>query len=235
MTDKITTEEYQRYARMISLPEMGEEAVRELKQSEVLVFGAGGLGSTVIPALSAMGIGHLGINEFDQVEYSNLQRQLLYSPEDQGKLKSELAKKEAERLNPQITVTSHGNKCSESNCQDLITAYDLIIDCTDNFQTRYLINDTCAKLSKPLIYGSVNDYKGLVSLLHSHKNVDLRDIFPEVPEDKAAKGIIPTLPMIIGSMQANEALKLLTGTGETLDGKLLSYNALTNEQYVLQL
>ncbi len=231
----LTNNEKERYSRMISLPGMGEKAVLSLKKSKILVIGAGGLGSATIPVLAAAGVGCLGIVEFDKVENSNLQRQLLYSPSDIGKEKIEIAGQKARQLNPEIHIDKFNDRISELNCRKIIESYDLILDCTDNFPTRYLINDTCASLEKPLIYASVSDYKGIVTILHNKNRVNLRDIFPEMPEKQKAKGIIPTLPMIIGSIQANEAIKMLTQTGDILDGKLLSYNIQNNSYQVVTL
>ena len=232
---KLTKEERARYSRMISLPEMGEEALIRLKQSRVLIIGAGGLGSVTIPSLAAAGAGHIGIVEFDKVEESNLQRQLLYTPSDIGKEKIHIAKAKAEQLNPNLEISIYKEQFNQTNSKDLVSAFDLILDCTDNLPTRFLINDTCAKLKKPLIYASVSDYKGMVTILHHQKNMNLRDIFPEAPEKAESAGIIPTLPMIIGSIQANEAIKLLTRAGDILDGQLLIYNILKNSFHVVNL
>lgn len=228
--EQLTNNEKERYSRMISLPEMGEKAIINLKKSKILVIGAGGLGSATIPALSAAGVGNLGVAEFDKVEKSNLQRQLLYSPSDIGKDKLEIASQKARQLNPDIHLTKFSNRIDETNCKKIFEGFDVVLDCTDNFPTRYLINDTCASLKKPLVYASVSDYEGIVTILHNKNSINLRDIFPEMPEKQPAKGIIPTLPMIIGSIQANEVIKMLTQTGDILDGKLLSYN-IQNSSY----
>ncbi len=232
---KLTKEEQSRYSRMISLPEMGEDALIRLKQSKVLILGAGGLGSVTIPALAAAGVGNIGIVEFDKVEESNLQRQLLYTPSDINKDKIHIAREKAELLNPTIEIEIYQDKFNQSNAKGLVSAFDLILDCTDNLPARYLINDTCAELKKPLIYASVSDYKGMVTILHYQKNTNLRDIFPEASEKAEAAGIIPTLPMITGSIQANETMKLLTGVGEILDGQLLTFNILKNSFHVVNL
>ena len=233
--EQLTSNEKGRYSKMIALPEMGEKAVLTLKRAKILVIGAGGLGSATIPVLSAAGAGSLGIVEFDKVENSNLQRQLLYSPSDIGKEKLEVASYRAQQLNPDIHLTEFSKPIDETNCKMIIEGFDLVLDCTDNFHTRYLINDTCASLKKPLIYASVSDYEGLVTILHNKNRVNLRDIFPEMPKKQAAKGIVPVLPMIIGSIQANEAIKMLTQTGDILDGKLLSYNIQNNSYQVVSL
>lgn len=232
---KLTKEEQARYSRMISLPGMGEEALIRLKDSNILVIGAGGLGSATIPTLAAAGTGHLGIMEFDKVEESNLQRQLIYTPSDIGKEKIHIARAKAEKLNPNLKVSIYQERFTQTNAKDLVSAFDLILDCTDNLPTRFLINDTCAELKIPLIYASVSDYKGMVTILHYQKETNLRDIFPEAPEKAEAAGIVPTLPMVIGSIQANEAIKLLTETGNILDGQLLTFNILKNSFNVVSL
>jgi adenylyltransferase/sulfurtransferase len=235
MMRELTKEEQARYSRMISLPEMGEESLIKLKQSKVLVIGAGGLGSVTIPSLAAAGVGNLGIVEFDKVEESNLQRQLLYTPSDIGKEKIHIAKTKAEQLNPNIEISIYKGQFNQTNSKDLVSAFDLILDCTDNLPTRFLINDTCAELKKPLIYASVSDYKGIVTILHHQKNINLRDIFPDAPEKAESAGIIPTLPLVIGSIQANEAIKLLTETGNILDGQILTFNILKNTFHIVNL
>lgn len=235
MKTELTAEEKERYNKMAALPEMGEQALRTLKQSSVLIVGAGGLGSAVIPSLAASGVGHLGIVEFDVVSASNLQRQLLYTPGEIEQKKIHIATKRVQQLHPEIHLTTYDERLDESNAEKLIGSYQLIVDCTDNFHTRYLINDTCAGLSKPLVYGSVGDYDGMVTLLHHQKKINLRDIFPEPPQNPVETGIIPTLPQIVGSVQANEVLKTLTGAGDNLDGKLLTLNILTNSIQLLNI
>ena len=233
--EKLTSNERERYSRMISLPEMGEKAIINLKKAKVLVIGAGGLGSATVPVLAAAGLGYLGLAKFDKVEKSNLQRQLLYTPSDIGKEKIEIASQKAALLNPEIHLEKFSTRIDETNSKKIIEDFDLVLDCTDNFPTRYLINDTCANLKKPLIYASVSDYEAIVTILHNKHNINLRDIFPEMPKKPSATGIMPTLPMIIGSIQANEAIKMLTQTGDILDGKLLSYNIQNNSYQVVSL
>jgi len=235
MKTELTVLEKERYSKMRELPEMGEQALRILKQSSVLVIGAGGLGSAVIPSLAASGVGHLGIAEFDIVTASNLQRQLLYTPEEIGQKKIQIASARVKQLNPEIALSTYDKRLDESNAVKLLEPYQLIVDCTDNFRTRYLINDTCSELNKSLVYGSIGDYDGMVTLLHHQKKINLRDIFPKPPENPVETGIIPTLPLIVGSLQANEVIKTLTGAGDNLDGKLLTINVLTNNVQLLKI
>lgn len=232
----LSKEEKNRYQKLINLKEMGEEAQLRLKASRVLAVGAGGLGSGVLPVLCASGIGHLGIVEADQVDASNLQRQTLYKTADQEKSKIESAVRHLQGYNPQMAITAFNTMLNYENAQRIMQGYDLVLDCTDNYQTRFLINDTCARLGIPLVYASVNDYEGQVMVLHHKKKADLRHIYEEEPDgEPPAEGIIPTLPHIIGAIQANEALKLLTGSGELLDGHMLVFNAYSNQVYVVDL
>jgi len=232
----LSEEEKNRYHKLINLKEMGEEAQLRLKTSRVLVIGAGGLGSGVLPVLCASGIGHLGIVEQDTVDASNLQRQTLYKPGDLGKKKIETARRHLQGYNPTMAIRAFDIRLNAENAERIIRGYDLVMDCTDNFKTRFLINDTCASQGIPLIYASVNDYEGQVMVLHHKKKVDLRDIYEEEPAgEPPAEGIIPTLPHITGAIQANEALKLLTGTGHQLDGHMLVFNAYSNQLFVVDI
>lgn len=231
----LTPEEKERYSKMISLPDMSEDDLLRLKNNSVLVVGAGGLGSAVIPVLAASGIGHLGIVEFDRIENSNLQRQLLYNTSDLGKNKIDVAAERVRKKNPAIKVTEFNQRLDPHNIYACFNSFDTILDCTDNFQTRYLINDVCASMNKTLIYGSVNNYEGMVCILHHQAKRNLRDLFPEKPESKKEEGVFPTLPLIIGSIQANETIKSIIHKGNILDGKLLLFNVLSNSFRVFQL
>ncbi|HKL39007.1 MAG TPA: HesA/MoeB/ThiF family protein [Bacteroidales bacterium] len=237
-TNKITLskEERDRYQKLINLKEMGDKAQLRLKASRVLVIGAGGLGSGVLPVLCASGIGHLGIVEKDNVDASNLQRQTLYKPKDKKSKKIESAIRHLQGYNPGLEISPFDAMLDTKNAEQIIQGYDLVLDCTDNFKTRFLINDTCARLNIPLVYASVNDYEGQVMVLHYKKKVNLRHIYEEDPSgEPPAEGIIPTLPHITGAIQANEALKLLTGTGHLLDGHMLVFNAYSNQVYVVDI
>ena len=231
----LTQSELQRYARHLSLPGFGLQAQLKLKQSRVLVIGAGGLGSPVLMYLAAAGVGRITIIDFDQVEQSNLQRQILYSANEQGASKAVAAAARIRALNPEILVESRQEPFSRENARQLIRAHDLVVDGTDNFPTRYLSNDACVLEGKPLIYGSIYRFEGQVSVFNlqrpdGSRGPNYRDLFPTPPPPElvpncAEGGVIGVLPGIIGSMQANEAIKVLSGTGMPLDGKLYVLDA----------
>ena len=232
---KISESEKERYSKFISLPEMGEEGQLKLKNSKILVIGAGGLGSAVLPVLAAAGIGTMGVVEHDTVELSNLQRQIIYTPADVGKKKLNIACEYLQKINPELEIISFDTRFEEKNAEELIRKFDLVLDCTDNYKTRYLINDTCSKLKKSLIYASVNDYEGQVVVLHHKQNTNLRDLYPEIPDDHENNRILPTLPQIIGSIQANETIKVLTNRGNILDGQLLIFNIYANSFQIVNI
>ena len=234
---QFSPEELNRYNRHIILPQFGLEGQRKLKTSKVLVVGSGGLGSPLLLYLAAAGIGNIGIVDFDIVDESNLQRQVLYEVEDIGKSKAEAAAQRIRNLNPQTNVGAHNEKLTSSNALGIIKDYDIIADGTDNFPTRYLINDACVLAGKPYVYGSVFQFEGQLSLFN-YKNVkgetgpNYRDLYPlpppfELIPDCASGGVLGVLPGIIGTMQALEIIKVLTGIGENLSGKFLVFDALS--------
>jgi adenylyltransferase/sulfurtransferase len=231
----LNDQEKLRYSKLMDLPGWGEEGQLKIKNSRILVIGAGGLGSAVLPILAAAGVGTVGIVENDNVETSNLQRQILYNPEDAGQSKMDLVVSMLKKKNPDAEIITHRTRFDESNAEELAGRYDIVADCTDNFKTRFLINDTCAVLKKPLVYASISDYEGQVIILHNKEEKNLRDLFPEVPEDNEIKGILPTLPNIIGAIQANETLKVIAGNGSLLDGQLLIFNVYTNNFQIVRL
>jgi len=236
---------YERYQRQIILSAFGQEGQQKLLQAKVLVIGSGGLGCPVLQYLTAAGVGTLGIVDDDVVALSNLHRQVLYSVNDIGCLKAESAAKTLGNLNPEIEINAYPVRLTNENALDLFAGYDIIIDGSDNFATRYLVNDACVLLGKPLIYGAVSQFEGQVSVFnHTGSNnetaVNYRDIFPDPPEEEevlncAEAGVLGILPGIIGTMMANETIKMITGLGELLSGQLLTYNALTNQVYILGL
>lgn len=233
---------YERYHRQIILPEFGEESQQKLLNAKVLVIGAGGLGCPVLQYLTAAGIGTIGIVDDDVVALNNLHRQVLYSVNDIGLSKAERAKQVLQQLNPGINIISFNERLVNQNALSLINEFDIIIDGTDNFSTRYMINDACVLLNKPLIYGAISQFEGQVSIFRNKKNGDVnyRDIFPDPPKDGevlncAEAGVLGILPGIIGTMMANETIKLITGIGEPLTNQLLTYNALSNQVFVLDL
>ncbi len=227
--------EMARYARHIAIPSFGLEAQKKLKAAKVLVVGSGGLGSPVLLYLAAAGVGHIGIVDFDVVEESNLQRQVLFSIHDIGKPKVEVAKARLEALNPHIKITTYNNKITSENALALIKGYDVVADGTDNFPTRYLINDACVLAEKVNVYASIFQFEGQVSVFnYLHENGErgpnYRDIFPEPPPlglvpNCAEGGVLGVLPGIIGSLQANEVIKVITGVGEPLAGRLFLFDA----------
>ncbi len=225
--ETLTQQEEIQYQRMLTMPQYGHEAQLKLKKAKILVIGAGGLGSAVLPSLAAAGVGTIGIVEFDQVSLSNLPRQLLYNPSEIGKSKLQLAAEKLKNQNPQVTINQHEKRFAQKNAEELLSCYDLAVDCSDNFATRYLLNDTCQALEKPLVYGSVHDVFGHVSLFHGRKKCSLRHLFPEPQNVKPASGILPHLPLFVGSLMVNEVIHFFTNTSQTLDGKLLTVNLQT--------
>jgi molybdopterin/thiamine biosynthesis adenylyltransferase/rhodanese-related sulfurtransferase len=224
--------ELSRYARHLILPEIGSAGQRRLKASRVLCVGAGGLGSPVAMYLAAAGVGEIGIVDFDRVDFSNLQRQLLHGTRDVGRPKTESAAERLAEINPEVRVTPHETRLSAANAAAIAEPYDLIIDGTDNFPTRYLSNDLAVLLKKPSVYGSIHRFEGQVSVFAPHLGGPCyRCLFPEPPPPGlvpscAEGGVLGILPGIVGCLQANEAVKLLLGIGEPLVGRLVHFDAL---------
>ncbi|MGE0589740.1 MAG: molybdopterin-synthase adenylyltransferase MoeB [Cyclobacteriaceae bacterium] len=230
--------ELERYSRHLVLPDFGLDGQKKLKGASVLVVGAGGLGCPALQYLVAAGIGTIGILDFDTVSESNLQRQVLYGTEDIGKSKSRQAVKKLSQLNPYVSLTAIETKIHSSNALDILKPYDVVMDCTDNFQTRYLLNDACVLLDKPLIYGSIFRYEGQVAVFNFKQSANYRDLYPAPPSAGSVPnceegGVLGVLPGVMGSLQANEAIKIITGLGEPLSGKLLIVDMLTLETRVV--
>lgn len=229
---ELSTLERQRYARHLSIPDVGVEGQRRLKASRVLCIGAGGLGSPVTMYLAAAGIGEIGIVDFDRVDYSNLQRQLLHDTADVGKLKVDSAIERLSAINPEVKLNRFETRLSAENAEEIAAPYDVIIDGTDNFQTRYLSNDLAVLTRKPNVYGSIFRFEGQVSVFAPHLGGPCyRCLFPTPPEPGqvpscAEGGVLGVLPGIIGALQANEAIKLILGIGEPLIGRLVHFDAL---------
>jgi len=233
---------YERYQRQIILPEFGEEGQQKLLKAKVLVIGAGGLGCPALQYLTAAGIGTIGIVDDDTVALNNLHRQVLYSVNDIGSSKAERATRILQGLNPEIKIVTCNERLHNENALMLFDEYDIIVDGTDNFSTRYMINDACVLLNKPLVYGAISQFEGQVSVFRNknEEDVNYRDIFPDPPKDGevlncAEAGVLGVLPGIIGTMMANETIKLITGIGEPLIDQLFTYNALNNQVYQLSL
>ncbi len=221
------------YKRQLQLPGFTEASLKKMQNSSVLVVGAGGLGSVVLTYLSRSGLGRIGIADYDCVDESNLHRQFLYHEADIGKLKARQASSVLKKGNNSLIINTFCDKIDENNAEKICAEFDIIADCSDNFKTRYLLNDTARKLRKPLAFASVSEYEGQVTVLHYQKQADYRMLFPVMPKKEAAKGILPALLAVTGGMQSAEIFKIITGTGKVLDGKLLVYNILTNSQNVL--
>jgi len=231
MTD-LTNEEIRRYSRHLILPEVGLAGQKKIRSTSVLCIGAGGLGSPIAMYLAAAGIGKLGIVDFDTVDHSNLQRQILHADADVGLSKADSAKVTINALNPNVEVVLHKTRISSDNAMDIIRPYDIVVDGTDNFPTRYLTNDACVLLQKPNVYGSIFRFEGQASVFAPHLGGPCyRCLYPEPPPPGmvpscAEGGVLGVLPGIIGCIQATEILKLAIGKGTSLIGRLLLFNAL---------
>jgi len=235
MEKTLKSAELSRYARHIAIPEFGLEGQEKLKAAKVLVVGAGGLGSPVLLYLAAAGVGTIGIVDFDVVDDTNLQRQVLYTVEDIGKLKARCAKEKLEALNPHIDIRVYNTPFTKDNALSIIEEYDIVADGTDNFPTRYLTNDACVLAGKVNVYASIFRFEGQVSVFNylnkkGERGPNYRDLFPKPPPPGmvpscAEGGVLGVLPGIIGSMQANEVIKIITGIGEPLAGRLFLFDA----------
>jgi molybdopterin/thiamine biosynthesis adenylyltransferase len=231
---EFTDEQIERYSRHIMLPEVGGSGQQKMLEARVLLLGAGGLGSPAAYYLAAAGIGNLGIVDFDQVDLSNLQRQIIHSTERIGMLKTESAKKTIQALNPDVNVTLYNEKMDSSNIMNLIEGYDYIVDGSDNFPTRYLVNDACVMKNKTLIHGSIYRFEGQVTVFKPGDGPCYRCLYPEPPPPGMVPncqegGVLGVLAGVIGNLQVVEVLKLVLGIGKPLVGKLLIYDALNTE------
>lgn len=240
MGAELSDSDKRRYARHLILPEVGLEGQAKLRDSSVCVIGAGGLGSPVLMYLAAAGVGRIGIVDDDEVDESNLQRQVVHSSAQIGLSKVASAQARLEALNPSICIEPHITRLSTENAFDIIGGYELVIDGSDNLPTRYLINDACEILSIPWVYASIYRFEGQVSLFNYHDGPNYRDLFPIPPPPElvpscAQGGVLGVLPGVIGSLQANEAIKFLLGIGEPLSGILLVYDALETRFRGLQI
>jgi adenylyltransferase/sulfurtransferase len=229
-----TDEQIERYSRHIILPEVGGAGQQKMLEARVLLLGAGGLGSPAAYYLAAAGIGNLGIVDFDTVDLSNLQRQIIHSTERIGMLKTESAKKTIQALNPDVKVTLHNEKLDSGNIIKLLENYDYVVDGSDNFPTRYLVNDACVMKNKTLIHGSIYRFEGQVTVFKSDEGPCYRCLYPEPPPPGMVPncqegGVLGVLAGVIGNLQVVETLKLILGIGKPLIGKLLIYDALNTE------
>ena len=236
----LTPDQRRRYSRHLLIPEVGEEGQRKLLDAKVLLVGAGGLGSPAALYLAAAGVGTLGVVDADIVDDSNLQRQVIHTTERVGMAKVESARIAIEALNPDVTVVKHETRLDQSNVLDIFADYDVILDGTDNFATRYLINDACVLLDKPNAHGSIFRFEGQATTFVPHQGPCYRCLFPTPPPPELAPscaeaGVLGLLPGTIGIIQATEAAKLILGIGEPLVGRLLTYDALEMEFRELRL
>ncbi len=231
MSDILSAEELARFNRHIILPQVGLEGQEKLKQAKVLCIGTGGLGSPISLYLAAAGIGTLGLVDFDVVDESNLQRQIAHTTKDVGRPKVESARDKLLGINPYMEVNLHGEGIRRDNVRELVRGYDIVVDGTDNFPTRYLVNDACVLEGKPLVYASIFQFEGQATVFHHKDGPCYRCLYPEPPPPGlvpscAEGGVLGVLPGVIGVIQATEAIKIILGIGNTLSGRLLLYDAL---------
>ncbi|MDG2039290.1 MAG: molybdopterin-synthase adenylyltransferase MoeB [Ilumatobacter sp.] len=230
-TSALTNEEVARYSRHLIMPEVGMEGQLKLKAARVLCIGAGGLGSPVALYLTAAGVGTIGVVDFDTVDYSNLQRQIIHGTPDVGRSKLESAKARLNALNPEVEIVTHEMALASNNALALFADYDMVVDGTDNFPTRYLVNDACVLTGKPNVYGSISRFEGQATVFAAENGPCYRCMFPEPPPPGlvpscAEGGVLGILPGVVGTLQATEAIKLILGAGESLVGRFLLFDAL---------
>lgn len=236
----LTHEEENRYLRQLIIPEVGVAGQEKLQKAHVLVIGAGGLGSPVLMYLAAAGVGTIGLVDNDEVRTSNLQRQVLYATEDITRLKVEAAAERLSRLNPLIEVRQYPVRFDASNAMELLRGYEVAVDCSDNYSTRYLLNDATRNAGIPMVYGAVSQFMGQVSVFNYRGGPQYRDLYPEEMHQASDAGpselgVIGVLPGIIGSYQACEVIKIITGAGEILSGRLLQIDALNLRSEIISL
>lgn len=236
--------DWTRYSCQMSLPGFDEGAQQKLSAARVLVVGAGGLGCPALQYLVSSGVGTIGIADYDVVSIKNLHRQILYTPADEGKKKAIISIERLSAQNPEVKFHAHDVQVNADNVEELISAYDIVLDCTDNFDTRYLLNDACALAGKPLVYGAIYQYEGQVAVWNIRNedgtlSPNYRDLYPEVNAAAVPNctdgGVIPTIAGIIGCMQANEVIKYITGIEDILAGRLLVLNAQTLRSRIIKL
>jgi adenylyltransferase/sulfurtransferase len=237
--------QYDRYQRQLILKGFGMAGQQKLSEARVLVIGAGGLGCPIMQYLVAAGVGHIGIADNDKVSLSNLHRQVVFGTEDIGLNKVDVVKSKMFSLNKDVNIRTWNERWTQEHCMQYFPDYDVVVDATDNFASRYLINDACVLLGKPLVFGAVSQFHGQVAVFNQlqedgSRSVNYRDLFPQPPSDGevlncSEGGVLGVLPGMIGTMQAAEVIKLITGLGKTLSNRLWNYNALTQEVFIMQL
>src|SRR5688500_4257969 len=231
MNAELSAQEIARYSRHLIMPEVGVDGQKKLKAASVLLIGAGGLGSPLGLYLAAAGIGRIGLVDFDVVDYSNLQRQVLHGTSDVGRPKLQSAQQRLREINPEVQIDLYETRLTSANAMQIMEPYDIIIDGTDNFPTRYLVNDACVLLKKPNVYGSVYRFDGQASVFDATRGPCYRCLYPDPPPPHlvpscAEGGVLGVLPGVIGTLQAVEAVKLITGAGTPLIGRILLFDAL---------
>jgi sulfur-carrier protein adenylyltransferase/sulfurtransferase len=232
--DILTPREIRRYSKQIMIPEIGTSGQEKIKQAKVLVVGAGGLGCPVLQYLTATGVGNIAIAEFDMVDETNLQRQVLYGSTDVGKLKSIIAKNRLEHLNSLSKIEIFNLRLDTSNSLTVLKNFDIIVDATDNLDTRYILNDSCVILNKPMVHGAIYKYEGVISVFNYKGGATYRCYNPPAPGKKHSNplpsevGLFGVLPGITGTYMANEVIKIITGSGTVLSGKVLLINIFNN-------
>ncbi|AHK19008.1 molybdenum cofactor biosynthesis protein MoeB [Yersinia similis] len=240
----LSVSEQEYYLRHFSLPGFDEKMQLKLKAARVLVIGSGGLGAPCLLYLAGAGIGHIGIADHDVISASNLPRQVLFSHQNIGESKAILAAKRLSALNPFIDIEVNHERVNAVNAKGLLRQYDIVVDCTDNFETKYLINDICDELQKPLVYASIFQFEGQLAVFHyrgtTGTSLSYRDLFPAPPqaefrENCSDAGVLGVLPGILGTMQAGEVLKIVTGMGDVLCDRVMTYDALSNRSSLLRL
>lgn len=233
----LSPEEKRKYIKQIMVPEIGLPGQEKIRNAKIAIVGCGGLGCPALLYLASAGVGTIGIIDFDTVSITNLHRQILFGNKDVGKKKIEVAKQKINDLHPEVKIILHGVMIDESNVQSVFARYDIIIDGCDNFLTRYIVNDACVRLNKPLVYGSILNFEGQVAVFNLNGSQNLRDLFPEPPNsedvpDCSENGVLATVPGIIGTMLANECLKIILKKS-TMQNKFTLVNCLTLETSVL--
>lgn len=231
---KLSSNEKDRYNRQIILPDFGEDGQAKLKAAKVLVVGLGGLGSVASLYLTAAGFGTIGIMDDDSVAIHNLQRQILYREDEVGQSKALRAEETLHRLNSNVNLVTHNHRLTAENAEQIVSQYDIVLDCTDNYAARYLINDTCVKLGKPFVYGTIGDTKGQLAVLnYQPPAANYRTLYPNQEALEAQgnrnKGVMGVLPAVIASLQVNETVKIISGVGTPLKDTLFMIDLLTNE------
>lgn len=237
---QLTNREIKRYEKHIMLPEIGMEGQIKIGNASVAVVGAGGLGCPVLQYLTAAGVGRIGIVEYDMVDESNLQRQILYGSADRGKLKSIISRDRLNIMNDLVEITLSNIRLDNTNAETILKGYDIIVDATDNYRSRYVINDASIRLGKPMVHGAIYKYEGQVSVFNHMNGPSYRCYNPEQDIEKsdpapAETGLLGVLPGITGTYMATEVLKIITGIGEVLSGRVLIFNILKNSSYTIEI